>query len=57
MIAEDQYVDNTDVCTFLSPTDPNKLVIVADYVLLLLPSSGPSFYKLSDDARYVPAFL
>jgi hypothetical protein len=52
MIAEDQYVDNTDVYTFISPSDPSKLVIVADYVPLLLPSSGPNFYKFSDNARY-----
>jgi len=51
-IAEDQYVDNTDVYAFLSPTDANKLVIVADYVPLLLPTSGPNFYKFSDNARY-----
>ena len=51
-IAEDQYADNTDVYTFLSPTDPNKLVMVANYVPLLIPSSGPNFYKFSDEARY-----
>jgi hypothetical protein len=51
-IAEDQYVDNTDVYTFISPADPNRLVIVANYVPLLLPSSGPNFYKFSDQAAY-----
>lgn len=51
-IAEDQYVDNTDVYTFISPSDPNRLVIVANYVPLLIPSSGPNFYKFSDDAHY-----
>jgi hypothetical protein len=51
-IAEDQYVDNTDVYAFLSPNDANRLVIVADYVPLLLPTSGPNFYKFSDHARY-----
>jgi hypothetical protein len=51
-IAEDQYVDNTDVYAFLSPNNPGNLVIVADYVPLLLPASGPNFYKFSDHARY-----
>lgn len=51
-IAEDQYVDNTDVYAFISPNDASKLVIVADYVPLLLPTSGPNFYKFSDNARY-----
>lgn len=51
-IAEDQYVDNTDVYSFISPADPTKLVIVANYVPLLIPSSGPNFYRFSDDALY-----
>src|SRR5688500_19831911 len=51
-IAEDQYADNTDVYTFISPNDPNKLVIVANYIPLLIPSSGPNFYRFSDEARY-----
>jgi len=51
-IAEDQYVDNTDVYAFISPNNPANLVIVADYVPLLLPAAGPNFYKFSDNARY-----
>ncbi len=51
-IAEDQFVDNTDVYSFISPSDSSKLVIVADYIPFLLPSSGPNFYRFSDDARY-----
>jgi len=51
-IAEDPYVDNTDVYAFISPNNPNNLVLVADYVPLLLPASGPNFYKFSDNARY-----
>jgi hypothetical protein len=51
-IAEDQYADNTDVYTFISPSDPSKLVIVANYVPLLLGASGPNFYKFSDDVNY-----
>ena len=52
MIGEDQFVDNTDVYAFISPGDSNKLTIVANYVPLLLPQSGPNFYRFSDDARY-----
>src|SRR3954469_15250205 len=52
MIAEDQLVDNTDVYSFISPTNPDRLVIVADYIPLLLPTSGPNYYRFSDEARY-----
>src|SRR5437667_12025523 len=51
MIAQDQFADNTDVYAFLSPTDASRLVIVADYVPLLLPASGPNFYRFAADAR------
>jgi hypothetical protein len=51
-IAEDQFVDNTDVYTFISPSNPDRLVVVANYVPLLIPHSGPNFYRFSDDATY-----
>jgi hypothetical protein len=51
-IAEDQFADNTDVYTFISPENPDNLVLVANYVPLLIPSSGPNFYKFSDSVRY-----
>jgi hypothetical protein len=51
-IAEDQYVDNTDVYAFISPQSPDRMVLVANYVPLLIPSSGPNFYKFSADAQY-----
>lgn len=51
-IAEDQFADNTDVYSFISPNDPNKLVLVANYVPLLIPHSGPNFYRFSDNVRY-----
>lgn len=51
-IAEDQFADNTDVYTFISPENPDKLVVVANYVPLLIPFSGPNFYKFSDDVAY-----
>lgn len=51
-IAEDQYVDNTDVYAFISPNNPDRMVLVANYVPLLIPSSGPNFYRFSDEAYY-----
>ncbi|MBL4683987.1 MAG: DUF4331 family protein [Nannocystaceae bacterium] len=51
-IAEDQFADNTDVYSFISPSNPDNLVIVANYVPLLIPHSGPNFYRFSDRVRY-----
>ncbi|HWO24463.1 MAG TPA: DUF4331 domain-containing protein [Kofleriaceae bacterium] len=51
-IAEDQYVDNTDVYAFISPASSDRMVFVANYVPLLLPASGPNYYRFSEDAHY-----
>ncbi|MBX3161899.1 MAG: DUF4331 domain-containing protein [Deltaproteobacteria bacterium] len=51
-ISEDQFADNTDVYMFISPKDPTRLVMVANYVPLLIPSSGPNFYRFSDSVHY-----
>jgi hypothetical protein len=51
-IGEDQFADNTDLYSFISPEDPDNLVVVANYVPLLIPSSGPNFYRFSDDVAY-----
>jgi hypothetical protein len=51
-IAEDQFADNTDVYAFISPENPDNLVIVANYVPLLIPHSGPNFYRFSDNVAY-----
>jgi hypothetical protein len=52
LISEDQFADNTDVYAFISPEDDDKVVLVANYVPLLLPASGPNFYRFSDDVLY-----
>ena len=51
-IAEDQFADNTDVYAFISPNNSEKVVLVANFVPLLIPESGPNFYKFSDSVRY-----
>lgn len=51
-IAQDACADNTDVYMFISPDNPDNLVVVANYVPLLLPSSGPNFFSFCDDVAY-----
>ena len=51
-IAQDQFADNTDTYVFISPNDPDKMVIVANSVPLLKPDSGPNFYQFSDAVAY-----
>src|SRR5262245_28644821 len=51
-IAKDQYVDNTDVYAFISPNSADRMVLIANYVPLLDPESGPNFYGFDDEAHY-----
>jgi hypothetical protein len=51
-IAKDQYADNTDVYAFISPSSPDRLTMVGNWVPLLKADSGPNFYSFDDDAIY-----
>src|SRR5438132_259161 len=49
LIAEDPLADNTDLYAFVAPDDPNRTVIVANYVPFENPAGGPNFYRFGDD--------
>ncbi len=51
-IAQDPMADNTDVYAFISPTDPDNVVLVANSIPLMVPFSGPNFYSFADDVAY-----
>ena len=51
-IAQDACADNTDVYMFLSPDNPDNIVVVANYIPLLLPTSGPNFHSFCDNVAY-----
>jgi len=52
MIADDPLADNTDVYAFKSPNDPNKIVLIANYIPFQLPQGGPNFSHFSENVRY-----
>lgn len=52
MIADDPMADNTDVYAFKSPTDPNKIILIANYIPFQLPQGGPNFSHFSENVRY-----
>ena len=52
MIADDPLADNTDVYAFVSPADPNKIILIANYIPFQLPQGGPNFAHFSEDVRY-----
>lgn len=53
LITADPYADNTDVYAFLSgPAGSEELVILVNYMPLLIPGSGPNFWRFADDVLY-----
>jgi hypothetical protein len=50
-ISTDPVADNTDLYAWTS-ADRSKVTIVANWIPLEEPSSGPNFYRFSDDVRY-----
>src|SRR5918993_563160 len=52
MIADDPLADNTDVYAFRSPTNPDKVILIANYIPLQLPDGGPNYYHFGENVRY-----
>jgi hypothetical protein len=52
LIAEDPRADNTDLYAFVSPDEPDTVTIIANYIPLEKPASGPNFYQFDDSVLY-----
>jgi Domain of unknown function (DUF4331) len=52
LISQDPRADNTDLYAFVSPDDTSKVTIVANYIPLEAPASGPNFYTFDDTVLY-----
>ncbi len=52
LIAYDPLADNTDVYAFRSPSNPNNVVLIANYIPAELPHGGPNYYTFGEDVRY-----
>jgi hypothetical protein len=52
LIAGDPSADNTDLYAFVSPDDPSKVTIIANYIPLEEPAGGPNFNLFDDAVRY-----
>ena len=51
-ISKDPVADSTDVYAFVSPDQPDKVTLIANYTPLQEPSGGPNFYEFGDDVLY-----
>jgi hypothetical protein len=52
LISEDPRADNTDLYAFVSPDRPGTVTMVANYIPLEAPASGPNFYRFDDSVLY-----
>ena len=52
LISQDSRADNTDLYAFVSPDRPDTVTIVANYIPLEEPASGPNFYSFDDKVVY-----
>jgi len=52
LISQDPLADNTDVYAFVSPASPDKVTLIANFIPLELPDSGPNFWKFDDNVLY-----
>ncbi len=52
LIAGDPRADNTDTYAFVSPDDPDKVTLIANWIPFEEPNGGPNFYAFATDARY-----
>src|SRR5215212_1925894 len=52
LIGQDPRADNTDLYAFVSPDRPDTTTLVANYIPLEAPASGPNFYSFDDSVLY-----
>ncbi|HXT68668.1 MAG TPA: DUF4331 domain-containing protein [Vicinamibacterales bacterium] len=52
LISADPLADNTDLYAFVSPSTPDKVTIIANFIPLEAPYGGPNFYKFDDNVVY-----
>ncbi|GGK28843.1 hypothetical protein GCM10010124_21960 [Pilimelia terevasa] len=51
-ISKDPVADSADLYAFVSPDRPDTVTIIANYVPLQTPASGPNFFEFGDDVLY-----
>src|SRR3954447_5399049 len=51
-ISKDPVADSSDLYAFVSPDKPDTVTLIANYVPMQLPASGPNFFEFGDDGLY-----
>ena len=51
-ISKDPVADSTDTYAFVSPDNPDTVTLIANFIPLQKPDSGPNFFEFGDDVLY-----
>ena len=52
LLAQDPMADNTDVYAFVSPDEPDKVTLIANFIPFQKPDGGPNFYSFDPNVVY-----
>jgi len=52
LISKDTFADNTDTYAFVSPANPDNVVLVANWIPFEHPSGGPNYFEFDDRVLY-----
>lgn len=52
LISQDAYADNTDTYVFVSPQNPDNLVLAASWIPFEGPEGGPNYFEWGKDVLY-----
>jgi hypothetical protein len=52
LISQDQFADNTDTYAFISPANPDNVVLVASWIPGEFPEGGPNYYEWGNGVYY-----
>ncbi len=52
LISNDPLADNTDLYAFKSPTNPENIVLIANYIPFEHPAGGPNWSSFGERVRY-----
>lgn len=52
LLAQDPMADNTDVYAFVSPDEPDRVTLIANFIPFQKPDGGPNFYSFDPNVVY-----
>src|SRR5216110_404876 len=52
LISSDPLADNTDLYAFVSPRNPDRVTLIANFIPFEAPYGGPNFFKFDDNVLY-----